>query len=251
MNPESGWEKGNVENKVGYSRRNFDMDREHYHYDQTILERFHKDKKSLLPLPDIAFDPARYETVLTDKWGRFTLEKGKHEYSVSPDHTCTNVWLKITARQVQVMDMQHRPIVTHRRLYGDRKQSSMEWLPYLTTISRKPRSLFNSGIYDMMPENMQRYMKSCGSTDRGAILKVLAELTGRTGFDSALQTVNQALLYQVWDPDSLKNLYRRLYADVPELPPMPFQSGVPALKQMPVDLISYDLLLQKGGTANG
>ena len=274
MNPESGWEKGNVENKVGYSRRNClvppprfmelseynsrllkeadgDMDREHYHYDQTILERFHKDKKSLLPLPDIAFDPARYETVLTDKWGRFTLEKGKHEYSVSPDHTCTNVWLKITARQVQVMDMQHRPIVTHRRLYGDRKQSSMEWLPYLTTISRKPRSLFNSGIYDMMPENMQRYMKSCGSTDRGAILKVLAELTGRTGFDSALQTVNQALLYQVWDPDSLKNLYRRLYADVPELPPMPFQSGVPALKQMPVDLISYDLLLQKGGTANG
>lgn len=274
MNPESGWEKGNVENKVGYSRRNFlvppprfmelsgynsrllteadsDMDREHYHYDQTILERFGEDKKALLPLPDVAFDPARYETVLTDKWGRFTLEKGKHEYSVSPDHVCTNVWLKITSRRVQVMDMQHRPIVTHRRLYGDQKQSSMEWLPYLTAISRKPRSLFNSGIYDMMPENMQRYMKSCGSTDRGAILKVLAELTGRTGFDSALQTVNQALLYQVRDPDSLKNLYRRLYADVPELPPMPFQSGVPALEQMPVDLASYDLFLQKGGAANG
>lgn len=98
---------------------------------------------------------------------------------------------------------------------------------------------------------MQRYVKSCGSTDRGAILKVLAELTGRTGFDSALQTVNQALLYQVRDPDSLKNLYRRLYADVPELPPMPVQSGVPTLKQMPVDLASYDLLLQKGGAANG
>ena len=69
--------------------------------------------------------------------------------------------------------------------------------------------------------------------------------------DSALQTVNQALLYQVRDPDSLKNLYRRLYADVPELPPMPVQSGVPTLKQMPVDLASYDLLLQKGGAANG
>ena len=53
------------------------------------------------------------------------------------------------------------------------------------------------------------------------------------------------------NPDSLKNLYRRLYADVPELPPMPFQSGVPTLKQMPVDLASYDLLLQKGGAANG
>ena len=55
----------------------------------------------------------------------------------------------------------------------------MEWLSYLTVISRKPRFLFNSGIYDMMPENMKQYMKSCGSTDRGAILKVLAELTVR------------------------------------------------------------------------
>ena len=102
MNPESGWEKGNVENKVGYSRRNFlvppprfmelsgynsrllteadsDMDREHYHYDQTILERFGEDKKALLPLPDVAFDPARYETVLTDKWGRFMIIPGFFE----------------------------------------------------------------------------------------------------------------------------------------------------------------------------
>jgi hypothetical protein len=127
----------------------------------------------------------------------------------------------------------------------------MEWLPYLTAISRKPRSLFNSGIYDMMPDNMQRYIKNCGSTDRGAILKVLAELTGRTGFDSALQTVNQALIYQVKDPDSLKNLYRRLYADVPELPPMPSQNSIPGVQQMPVDLGSYDRFLQMGGAANG
>ena len=103
----------------------------------------------------------------------------------------------------------------------------------------------------MMPENMQRYMKLCSSSDRGTVLKVLAELTNRTGFDSALQTVDQALLYQVKDPDSLKNLYRRLYADVPELPPLPQQNGVPKIVQMPVDLSSYDKLLQKGGAVNG
>ena len=79
----------------------------------------------------------------------------------------------------------------------------------------------------MMPDNMQKYMKLCNSSDRGTVLKVLAELTKRTGFDSALQTVDQALLYQVKDPDSLKNLYRRLYSDVPELPPLPQQNGIP------------------------
>jgi len=69
-----------------------------------------------------------------------------------------NVWLKITATQVKVMDMQHHPVVTHQRLYGEQKQSSMNWLPYLRSISRKPRSLFHSGIFDMMPENMQQYI---------------------------------------------------------------------------------------------
>ena len=53
------------------------------------------------------------------------------------------------------------------------------------------------------------------------------------------------------NPDSLKNLYRRLYADVPELPPLPQQDGVPKIVQMPVDLSSYDRLLEKGGAANG
>lgn len=192
-----------------------------------------------------------YETVVTDKWGRFTLESGKHEYSVSPDHSETTVMLKISVTQVMVMDMKQHLIVTHRRLYGDQKQSSMEWIPYLTAISRKPRSLFNSGLFDMMPENMQRFMKLCGSSDRGTVLKVLAELTNRTGFDSALLTVDQALLYQVKDPDNLKNLYRRLYADVPELPPLPQQNRVPKIVQIPVDLSSYDQLLGKGGAVNG
>ena len=274
MNPESGWEKGSVENKVGYVRRNFlvppprftsladfnkelleeadrDVEREHYHYDQTIRERYEEDRRAFLPLPDIAFDSARYMAVLTDKWGRFTLESGRHEYSVSPEYTCVNVWLKITATQVKVMDMQHHPVVTHQRLYGEQKQSSMNWLPYLRSISKKPRSLFHSGIFDMMPENMKQYMRTCSSADRGSILKVLAELTDRTGFDSALQTINQALLYQVTDPDSLKNLYRRLYSDVPEMPPFPQQSGIPNVAQMPADLSAYDRLLKKGGAVNG
>lgn len=72
-----------MENKVGYVRRNFlvpsprftsladfnkelleeadrDMKREHYHYDQTIRERYEEDRRAFLPLPDIAFDFGRY-----------------------------------------------------------------------------------------------------------------------------------------------------------------------------------------------
>ena len=83
MNPESGWEKGNVENKIGYLRRNelvpvpsfndlteenkhllnhceTDMQREHYddNADRFISELFEEDKARLLPLPSVPFDTA-------------------------------------------------------------------------------------------------------------------------------------------------------------------------------------------------
>jgi len=79
MNPASGWEKGNCENKVGYVRRNLlvpvpkfhslseynakllsecdtDTDRDHYRQNSTISELFIEDKKQLIPLPRTDFD---------------------------------------------------------------------------------------------------------------------------------------------------------------------------------------------------
>ena len=272
-NPASGWEKGSVENKVGYSRRNFlvpvprflsladynvqalkeadlDGERDHYRHDETIRERFEKDCQALMPLPQTAFELSGFLTVTTNNWGKFTLYKGKHEYSVSPKHTNTVVSLKLTASTVTVLDENLREIVTHRRLYGDDKQESMEWLPYLGYVSRHPRSLMNTGIFSMMPSKMQEYLKECPGTDRGKILKILAELTKRTGFESALSTIDQAIAYRVMDADSLQNLYRRLYADVPELPPITMHSEIPQLQQMSADLAAYDRCLLGGGVAS-
>ena len=280
MNPESGWEKGNVENKVGYLRRNElvpipefdslsdfncelldkcdkDMEREHYKYtpDVTISSLFDEDKATLLPLPKIAFDTTRYILVRTNKYGQFTLNKGLHTYSASPAFMERELQIGLTSSEVIVYDEHLVEIVRHKRLYGDHKQSSMEWVPYLKYIARKPRSLRNSGIYDMMPQNMQCYMDTCASPDRGRILKVLAELTERTGFDSALNTVNLAIEHEATDPDSLKTLYNRLYMDVPQLPPLD-DNTLPTARIIPFekhsdDLKELDSILRRGGTANG
>ena len=122
-------------------------------------------------------------------------------------------------------DENYREIVRHRRLYGDSKQQSMDWLPYLKQLSIRPRALKYTGVYELMPPALQLFLEGCSNTETGKVLKVLAELTDRTGFDSALSTVNQALCYGTSDADSLHNLYRRLYADVPELPPMELSRG--------------------------
>jgi hypothetical protein len=112
-------------------------------------------------------------------------------------------------------------------------------------------SFKNSGIYDMMPENMRFYIEKCPNIERGQALWVLSELTDRMGFGSAIQTVNQVIQFQAVDADSLKNLYRRLHADIPQLPPLKSQAGVPNVIQMPVNLAGYDAFFQGGGAVGG
>lgn len=104
----------------------------------------------------------------------------------------------------------------------------------------------------MMPDTMQKYMDSCANADRGKILKVLSELTERSGFDSALNTVNEAISYSAIDPDSLKNLYLRIYSNVPVLPPLKEDEAIPKQKVVPFDndLSRLDAVL-KGGVVNG
>lgn len=272
-NPGEGQEKGSVENKVGYHRRNFlvpiprfidladfnrqlfrlcedDADREHYRHNETIEELFAEDLKNCHKLPETEFDLSGKGSATTNNWGKFYLNKGMHEYSVSPRYANKVINLKLTSSLVIVLDENYREIVRHLRLYGDTKQQRMDWLPYLRQLSLRPRALKYTGIYEMMPATMKQFLEGCSNTETGKVLKVLAELTDRSGFDSALNTVNQALYHGAADADSLQNLYRRIYADVPELPPMPLDPKVPVVGQMPTNLIAYDLFLKKGGRAN-
>ena len=197
------------------------------------------------------FDTRRILTGLrTDAYGRFTLDNGKHEYSSAPKYANSIVNARLTSQTVTVLDSDYLEIVTHRRLYGDEHQSSMEWVPYLDYISRHPRALKNTGIYSMMPETMQTYLNNCSGSEKKDVLHVLSELTNRTGFESAVRTVDHAIRYEKHDPDSLKSLYNSLYSNVPQLPPLTDCNDVPDLKPVPVHLEDYDRFLRRGGGLN-
>lgn len=273
-NPGEGHEKGNVENKVGYGRRNLfvpipeftslaeynkellmrcdeDGSRDHYRRNDTITALFAEDRKHLNDLPRIALDLAKLVSVKTNNCGKFVLfNTGRHEYSVSPKYSDAFINLRITSSQVIVMDENFREIIPHPRLYGPDKQQSMNWIPYLNQLSKRPRALKYTGIYEMMPLTMQELLGRCTNTEIGSVLKVLSALTEKSGFESAVNTVNNAAAYGISDAESLKNIHRKLYSDTPELPPMPLGSSIPKLDQMPTNLIAYDIFLKKGGATN-
>ncbi|MDP2730426.1 MAG: IS21 family transposase [Dehalococcoidales bacterium] len=269
-NVEAGHEKGNVEAKVGYHRRNLlvpiprftsftefnkellekcdlDADREHYRKEATIAELYAADKASLLALPSVPLDVSKYLTVKTNGYGRFYLGNGLHEYSVSPQYANSRVMVKMTANEVMPLDRSYQVIVRHARLYGDHKQQSMQWLPYLTQLSRKPNALKYTGIYPMLPQSLKEYLARCNQSDKGKVLHVLAALTEKNGFPGALATVDQALKYAVTDIDSLLSLHHRLYDKALELAPLRLGGSIPELMRVNPNLAAYDASLEKAG----
>ena len=240
-NPEAGHEKGNVESKVGYNRRNMlvpvpefrqigefniellgkcdkDGHRGHYRKPAFISDLFEEERAKLLPLPAIDFDTAGYHTVNTNGYGRFYLSNGLHEYSSSPKFANARILVKVTSELVIPMDDSNREIVRHRRLYGESKQQSMQWLPYLTQLAKRPAALKYTGIYSMLPKDIQEFLNRCSKGDRGKVLTAIARLTEKNGFESAVAAVNKALCYSAFDVDSLMNLHKQLFNGILQLP---------------------------------
>lgn len=269
-NPNSGHEKGNVEGKVGYHRRNMlvpvprfnslesfnvellekceeDAMREHYRKDFDIEELFSADRSELLAMPGTRLDVSKYITVKTNKYGRFYLGNGLHEYSISPKYSQEYVRVKITANEVIPLDDSLRNIVKHERLYGNYKQQSMKWLPYLKQLSRRPGALKYSGIYQLLPPSVNTYLERCDKAGIGKVLQMIATLTELNGFESAVKTVEDALDYEVTDTDSLLNLHNRIHENFIELPALQLQKNIPDLERISTDLGIYDRKLKSTG----
>jgi transposase len=269
-NVSSGYEKGSVESKVGYHRRNMlvpvprfnsicdfnkellvlceqDAKREHYRKDASHEELYAADKLALLKLPQESFDVCKFITVRTNGYGRFYLGSGLHEYSVSPKYKDCRVLVKITAFEVIALDESQRHIVVHERFYGDYKQQSMKWLPYLSQLSRCPGALKYTGIYEMLPDPLKQYLEKCSKSQKGKVLQAVASLTESSGFEEALITVSSALDYAATDADSLLNLHSRLTTKVVHLGPIKLAGDIPQLKKYIPNLHIYDRNLIKAG----
>jgi len=265
----AGHEKGSVESKVGYHRRNMlvpvprfddilkfnrqllalceeDGNRNHYKIEATHNDLFAKDRNALLKLPVSPFDPCRYERQKTNGYGKFILDN-LYEYSVSPKYPDCHVMVRIGAHTVVPIDESLREITVHERLYGALKQSSMNWLPYLTQLSRFPGALKYTGIYRMLPDPLRNYLESLTKSQKGKVLSVIAKFSEQSGFEAAVDTVSEALQYQITDVDSLTSLHSWLNPTLAPLKPIKLSPSVPELQKYTPQLSLYDRALSKAG----
>jgi transposase len=214
-NPASGHEKGNVENKVGYARRNYfvplptvpslqnwnqelfelcelDNAREHYKKGTTICELFLEDRKVLSPLPRLPFEACRYERLKTNRCGKFCLD-GCHYYSSSPLYVERELVVRIGAHFIEPLDAAGEPISRHIRQFGKERTDTTDWTTMLDQLIAKPGAWRNSIMREQVSYDLRDYLDDQDRSGTRQTLKILRDLSSQYDLDIAIAALQEAI----------------------------------------------------------
>lgn len=264
-NPASGNEKGNVESKVGYTRRNMlvpvpviddfeafnkellkqcdeDHDREHYRHGDTLDNLWEQEKKYLLTLPEYEYSVFRYESLPVGKTGFVTVDSNK--YGLSPELCGKIVQAKIYFDRIELY-YDHALLKTYERSYKKKEEIS-DWKQYLPVLVQKPGATEHTRFFGQMPKLWQEYLKTAKGKERKSALMLLMEIVqdGNEALcDEALELANE---YGRIDTDNIRQCY--LLIAKPENYPQPLRlTSTPPLLNYCPDLSVYDCLSRATG----
>lgn len=213
-NPYAGYEKGNVERKVGYNRANLFVPVPHIQhleaYNRALLDRhekkasephykkgvpikdlFKEDADALLALPAKGFNVCRYEWLAADGYGKVCLD-GKHYYSTRPEYSQRKVLAGIRAHWVDILAENGQVLTSHKREYGDARTDVSDYSTSLAVLLRNSGAWRNSGLRQQTPEPLRAYMDSQPKEGRKDCLRIMDELTGQYGWQAAVEAMGMA-----------------------------------------------------------
>lgn len=262
-NANSGNEKGNVENKVGYNRRNYfvpvpkikdlkeyniqlfnkaekDMDRVHYKIEKKIKELFQEDIKAMQEITPKPFEVFKMKKAKINKYGKLKFET--NSYSVSPKRASSEVWVKATYDKVHILDNEYNLIISHERIYGKNKES-MKWLPYLELMSKRPTATKYTSFYDELPGNWKGYIKNIGYDEKKEALKMLSQILETHNLDTAEKVLAHNLENGVESPKSLLATYYHMTESKKMYKTIELHKTVPEVTEIDVNLNEYDSLI--------
>jgi hypothetical protein len=263
--PGKGNEKGSVENKVGYTRRNMlvpvpviddfdafniellrrcdeDHEREHYERGVLIRELWDDEKGHLLCLPEYGYEVFSYQSLKVDKYGFIKDDTAK--YGLSPELSGKVVQAKIFFDKIEVF-YDHCPLKRFRRSYEKNNEDS-DWKDYLPSLVKKPGATEHTRFFNQMPKLWQEYLKNVNGQERKSALLLLCEIVYDGNEALCDETLELALEYGKLSTDNIRQCY--LFISKPEKHPPPLQLSVsPPLLDYHPDLSVYDSLT--GGVA--
>ena len=264
-NPASGNEKGNVENKCGYTRRNFcvpipvfdgqealeqeldtrahdDMDRLHYDKSESISSLWEEEKRDLKKLPQQPYEVFRLENAVVNNYGEIKI--GKINITVFGTKPGQCLPVKITWDEIIVMDNEYNALTATPRPYTD-KVHQLPWPEIFKGYLRKPRSTTHSQFTKMLPEKLRDYiciaeivvrkerLEACSKWTCVYSVDQINESICKLGEHASVEAITASLHYA----NGQRLGYKRDFED---------NYTPKEIKQLSVSLEKYDLLGKAG-----
>jgi len=266
-NPNSGHEKGSVENKVCYHRRNLFvpvpefkdinefnrellekctqyMNRIHYKKNKVISELFKEDILALKMLPNKPFDVFKLQKATADKYGKVKYDKKL--YSTAPAFAQREVWVKARANGIEILDEKYNRIQAHKRLYGEQKES-MNWTPYIELIAKRPKSFMFTGFFKELPQTIKRYFEQLEYQEKKVALTTFNKMITNTDIETAITAFSLALEEGCKDVDSIWSMFYTLTTQPVIAKDLELNdSKIPNIIPFNINMKNYDYLM-KGG----
>ena len=256
--PAAGNEKGNVENKVGYSRRNAfvpvptvtsfeafnewlwewcekDAQRLHYKYKIPIQELWEADRESLLKLPEYPFPVFRYEALSVNKYGFAVIDTNK--YGLAPTLAGKTVQAKIFFDHIEFY-YDHHPVGRYRRSYG-RDEELYDWTQYVGTLLKKPGAVEHTRFFKQLPQQWQELLAQSRGRERKGALRLLDEIVRDGNAPLCEDALSMATENGRTDPDSIRQCYYMIAKKEFRPKPLELRDSTPKLRYDP-NLTAYD-----------
>lgn len=132
----------------------------------------------------------------------------------------------------------------HPRLYGKGKES-MNWLPYIDLMSKRPAAIKYTEFYQQLPDNWQKYLGNQNAEGKRKGLTSLYTMLQKHDMRTAEEALAFAISNGVKDADSVLAAYRTLTSGVQQMQPMQLGCHVIQMPSYDVDNNKYDTLLGK------
>lgn len=213
----SGWEKGNVENKVGTLRRNllapplqisypiqtfnkevlipesFAFRDEEPHYEKGVSgnELYKLDEENMIPLPPTPFEVARIEPRKSNNTGIVVIDN-VHSYVLGSGHSSEDVLVAKGAWDLRIYSRDGHFIKSFPREYGSIPTQTYDIEAILSSLVHKPNAWLNSHVREAMPlGGFRDYIDASESNTKKNAIYMLNECADRFGFGNASIAANQ------------------------------------------------------------
>lgn len=213
-NPNSGNEKGNVENKVGTIRKNLFVPIPRFEnielYNAKLLDKcmelsnkthwskgeletnlFKEDCLAMHKLPKKEFKPVRYIKLKANKLGKITLG-GVHFYASSPECAQKTVYVGLSAFYVEIYDQNGTFICKHKREYGSVPTDSINPAAQLKLLCMKSNGWENSQVRECFSDKLKEHLDSLEKSNLRANLRLIRDENERSGWDLAIKAAENA-----------------------------------------------------------